>query len=183
MEGEWARFCCRVTGFPRPRVMWILNGHTVINGTRYKLTYDGMYHLDIPKTRQYDEGKLEIVARNSQGQDSCSVELKVLPRSDDHRGVLKNSPKRYKDTPVYRKPEWVTRMELARAHMLASQQPPQFTTEVVDRRVQESETAIFECYFAGNPKPGIYLISNWSSNQKLILKVVQIFRGIITVNY
>ena len=31
MEGEWARFCCRVTGFPRPRVMWILNGHTVIN--------------------------------------------------------------------------------------------------------------------------------------------------------
>jgi len=53
-----------------------------------------MYHLDIPKTRQYDEGKLEIVARNSQGQDSCSVELKVLPRSDDHRGVLKNSPKR-----------------------------------------------------------------------------------------
>ena len=31
MEGEWARFCCRVTGYPRPRVMWILNGHTVIN--------------------------------------------------------------------------------------------------------------------------------------------------------
>lgn len=31
MEGEWARFCCRVTGYPRPRVMWLLNGHTVIN--------------------------------------------------------------------------------------------------------------------------------------------------------
>ena len=31
VEGEWARFCCRVTGFPRPRVMWLLNGHTVIN--------------------------------------------------------------------------------------------------------------------------------------------------------
>jgi len=97
MEGEWARFCCRVTGFPRPRVMWILNGHTVINGTRYKLTYDGMWHLDIPKTRQYDEGKLEIMARNSQGQAGCSVELKVLPRSDDHRGVLKNSPKPWYD--------------------------------------------------------------------------------------
>jgi len=30
-EGEWARFCCRVTGHPRPRVMWLINGHTVVN--------------------------------------------------------------------------------------------------------------------------------------------------------
>ena len=30
-EGETTRFCCRVTGYPKPRVMWLLNGHTVIN--------------------------------------------------------------------------------------------------------------------------------------------------------
>ena len=30
-EGDTARFCCRVTGYPKPRVMWLLNGHTVIN--------------------------------------------------------------------------------------------------------------------------------------------------------
>lgn len=30
-EGEWARFCARVTGHPRPRVMWLINGHTVVN--------------------------------------------------------------------------------------------------------------------------------------------------------
>lgn len=30
-EGEMARFVCRVTGYPKPRVMWLLNGHTVIN--------------------------------------------------------------------------------------------------------------------------------------------------------
>lgn len=30
-EGDWSRFCCRVTGHPRPRVMWIINGHTVVN--------------------------------------------------------------------------------------------------------------------------------------------------------
>ena len=29
--GDTARFCCRVTGYPKPRVMWLLNGHTVIN--------------------------------------------------------------------------------------------------------------------------------------------------------
>lgn len=58
-----------------------------------------MWHLDIPKTRQYDDGKLEVVARNSQGQASCSVELKVTARTDDHRGVLKHSPKR--ESPVF----------------------------------------------------------------------------------
>jgi len=30
-EGDLARFCCRVTGFPRPRVMWVVNGNTVVN--------------------------------------------------------------------------------------------------------------------------------------------------------
>lgn len=30
-EGEPARFCVRVTGFPRPRVMWLINGHTVVH--------------------------------------------------------------------------------------------------------------------------------------------------------
>ena len=30
-EGDWARFVCRVTGWPRPRVLWIVNGKTVVN--------------------------------------------------------------------------------------------------------------------------------------------------------
>lgn len=93
-EGEWARFCCRVTGHPRPRVMWLINGHTVVNGSRYRLTYDGMYHLDIPKTRQYDTGKVEVIARSSVGEAIAETELKVIPRHDDYRGVLKNSPRR-----------------------------------------------------------------------------------------
>lgn len=28
-EGEWAKFCCRVIGNPRPRLMWIMNGRTI----------------------------------------------------------------------------------------------------------------------------------------------------------
>lgn len=117
-EGEWARFCVRVTGHPRPRVMWLINGHTVVNvspdlscvmkrkyvkikinaltqqGSRYKLTYDGMYHMDIPKTRQYDTGKIEVIARNSIGEALATTELSVIPRKDDYRGVLKNAPRR-----------------------------------------------------------------------------------------
>lgn len=53
-----------------------------------------MYHLDIPKTRQYDTGKVEVLARNSCGESIAETELKVIPRHDDYRGVLKNSPRR-----------------------------------------------------------------------------------------
>lgn len=63
-------------------------------GQRYKLTYDGMYHFDIPKTRQYDTGKIEVIARSSVGEAHASCELKITPRRDDYRGVLKNSPRR-----------------------------------------------------------------------------------------
>lgn len=65
-----------------------------LQGNRYKLSYDGMYHLDIPKTRQYDHGKVEVVARSSLGEARCETTLTVKPRSDDYRGVLKNSPRR-----------------------------------------------------------------------------------------
>ena len=53
-----------------------------------------MYHLDVPKTRQFDTGKVEIIARNSCGEAITETELNVIPRSDDYRNVLKNVPRR-----------------------------------------------------------------------------------------
>lgn len=53
-----------------------------------------MYHFDIPKTRQYDTGKIEVIARNSAGEAITTTELQVVSRKDDYRGVLKNSPRR-----------------------------------------------------------------------------------------
>lgn len=53
-----------------------------------------MYHLDIPKTRQYDTGRIEVIARSSVGEAIAIADLKIIPRSDDYRGVLKNSPRR-----------------------------------------------------------------------------------------
>lgn len=53
-----------------------------------------MWHLDIPKTRQYDNGKIEVIAKNSCGEAVCDTTLTVKPRGDDYRNVLKNSPRR-----------------------------------------------------------------------------------------
>ena len=77
---------------------------TPLQGTRYKLTYDGMWRLDIPKTRQYDHGKIEVVARNSAGEAYCCCEININARQDDYRAVLKNSPKRELSGPAMRLP-------------------------------------------------------------------------------
>lgn len=53
-----------------------------------------MWHLDVPKVRQYDHGKVEVVARNSVGESRVQTVLEVRNRHDDYRGVLKNSPRR-----------------------------------------------------------------------------------------
>lgn len=53
-----------------------------------------MYHLDIPKTRQYDTGKIEVIARSSVGEALATTDLNIVQRKDDYRGVLKNSPRR-----------------------------------------------------------------------------------------
>lgn len=50
--------------------------------------------MDIPKTRQYDTGKIEVIARSSIGEALATTELNVIPRKDDYRGVLKNAPRR-----------------------------------------------------------------------------------------
>nr|XP_036671085.1 titin isoform X4 [Drosophila suzukii] len=154
-EGDSARFCVRVTGHPRPRVMWLINGHTVVHGSRYKLTNDGMFHLDVPKTRQYDTGKVEVIARNSVGESIASTELKVVARSDDYRNVLKNSPRRIVGSKDYRKPEWVTQMEEMQVALKAAKCSPSLLNEMRDCRAALGETAKFSIQFAGNPIPDI----------------------------
>ena len=93
-EGDVAKFTCRVVGYPRPRIMWVLNGNTCINGTRCKLRFDGIYHLEVSKSRLKDTGKIECFVRNIVGEAYCWTTLEVRPRNDNYRVVLQNSPRR-----------------------------------------------------------------------------------------
>jgi hypothetical protein len=62
-------------------------------GTRYKLTYDGMHQLDIPKTRQYDHGEVKVIAKNIAGEAVAITSLEVKDKMADYRGVLKQRGK------------------------------------------------------------------------------------------
>ena len=63
-------------------------------GSRHKLVYDGMWHFDVPKCRDTDGGKVEVIARNACGEAYAATSLKVTPRQDDYRAVLRHNVKR-----------------------------------------------------------------------------------------
>lgn len=70
-------------------------------GSRYKVTYDGMMHyLEIPRARETDIGQVRVVARNSEGEAEASTSLNVLPH-DDWRSKLRQAPKGQYDIQVF----------------------------------------------------------------------------------
>ncbi|KAF7659178.1 hypothetical protein LDENG_00002630, partial [Lucifuga dentata] len=56
LEGDIARFRCRVTGYPTPKVNWYLNSQLIRKSKRYRLRYDGIYYLEIVDIKSYDAG-------------------------------------------------------------------------------------------------------------------------------
>uniref|UniRef100_A0A3B5QMW6 Ig-like domain-containing protein n=1 Tax=Xiphophorus maculatus TaxID=8083 RepID=A0A3B5QMW6_XIPMA len=67
MEGDTARFRCRVTGYPAPKVNWYLNGQLIRKSKRYRLRYDGIYYLEITDIKSYDSGEVKVIADNNLG--------------------------------------------------------------------------------------------------------------------
>ncbi|XP_033111508.1 titin-like [Anneissia japonica] len=82
VEGGPARFSCRLTGYPLPRVSWYKDGVQLIASSRVKISFDGLHHLEIPKTRPYDTGEIKVEAKNKYGQVNYITKLQVLRRED-----------------------------------------------------------------------------------------------------
>lgn len=164
-EGSKARFCCRVIGYPKPRVMWLFNGQTVVNGSRRKLFFDGMWHLEIPKCEE--GGKIEVIARNQCGEAYATTSLRVRKRKDDFRGVLKDeriSVDELMKRSGYRKPTWLDEVEEIKAKLAAIVQAANIIKEIQTNRIKAGQEAVFVAGFAGNPPPEV---SWWFNGNEL----------------
>ncbi|NXB05638.1 TITIN protein, partial [Cnemophilus loriae] len=91
LEGETARFRCRVTGYPMPKVNWYLNGQLIRKSKRFRLRYDGIYYLDIVDCKSYDTGEVRVTAENPEGFIEHKVKLEIQQR-EDFRSVLRRAP-------------------------------------------------------------------------------------------
>nr|XP_046259560.1 titin-like isoform X2 [Scatophagus argus] len=91
VEGDTARFRCRVTGYPAPKVNWYLNGQLIRKSKRYRLRYDGIYYLEITEIKSYDSGEVKVVADNNLGSAEHTVKLDIQQK-EDFRTHLRRAP-------------------------------------------------------------------------------------------
>ncbi|KAM5280233.1 titin isoform 2-T2 [Ctenodactylus gundi] len=91
LEGETARFRCRVTGYPQPKVNWYLNGQLIRKSKRFRVRYDGIHYLDIVDCKSYDTGEVRVTAENPEGVMEHKVKLEIQQR-EDFRSVLRRAP-------------------------------------------------------------------------------------------
>ncbi|XP_077175698.1 titin isoform X6 [Paroedura picta] len=99
LEGEIARFRCRVTGYPLPKVNWYLNGQLIRKSKRFRLRYDGIYYLDIVDCKSYDTGEVKVTAENPEGTIEHKVKLEIQQR-EDFRSVLRRAPEPKHEAPT-----------------------------------------------------------------------------------
>nr|XP_027799788.1 titin-like [Marmota flaviventris] len=121
LEGETARFRCRVTGYPQPKVNWYLNGQLIRKSKRFRVRYDGIHYLDIVDCKSYDTGEVKVTAENPEGVIEHKVKLEIQQR-EDFRSVLRRAPEP--------KPEF----------QVHEPGKLQFEVQKVDRPVDTSET-------------------------------------------
>ncbi|XP_054418510.1 titin isoform X1 [Pteronotus mesoamericanus] len=91
LEGETARFRCRVTGYPQPKLNWYLNGQLIRKSKRFRVRYDGIHYLDIVDCKSYDTGEVKVTAENPEGVTEHKVKLEIQQR-EDFRSVLRRAP-------------------------------------------------------------------------------------------
>ncbi|KAJ7345582.1 hypothetical protein JRQ81_001532 [Phrynocephalus forsythii] len=99
LEGEIARFRCRVTGYPQPKVNWYLNGQLIRKSKRFRLRYDGIYYLDIVDCKSYDTGEVKVTAENPEGITEHVVKIEIQQR-EDFRSVLRRAPESKHEAPA-----------------------------------------------------------------------------------
>ena len=80
IDGEEARFVCKVTGNPMPVVTWYHNGQLVVDNQDFNIAYDkntGECILHILEVFPQDTGKYECVATNTYGRAVTHATLLV----------------------------------------------------------------------------------------------------------
>ncbi|XP_030601954.1 striated muscle preferentially expressed protein kinase [Archocentrus centrarchus] len=155
IEGRTARFDCKVSGSPAPRVTWMHFESRVEESDNVRILQEGGRHsLVITHVSSDTEGFYTAVAQNIHGKSECTAELYVQePRAaiSSHISKLEKMPS------IPEEPE-VFENEVEKRTM------PDFVQPLADVEVIEGKEAVLKCKVAGLPYPTI----TWYHNSKRI---------------
>ncbi|XP_066542039.1 striated muscle preferentially expressed protein kinase-like [Hoplias malabaricus] len=155
IEGRNARFDCKVSGTPPPKVTWTHFDHPLVESEDIRILKEGGRHsLVITHVSNEDEGFYTVVARNTHGEAECSAELYV---QEPRPAISSQMAKLEKMPSIPEEPE-VPESEVERFTM------PDFVKPLYDLDVIEGKEAVLKCKVAGLPYPTIA----WFHNGKKI---------------
>ncbi|XP_029696722.1 striated muscle preferentially expressed protein kinase isoform X8 [Takifugu rubripes] len=155
VEGRSARFDCKVSGSPAPRVTWMHFETKVEEGEKFRILQDGGRHsLIINHVSNDTEGFYTAVAQNIHGKSECTAELYM---QEQRAAISSHMAKMEKMPSIPEEPE-VLESEVERRTM------PDFLKPLADVEVVEGKEVVLRCKVAGLPYPTI----SWYHNSKRI---------------
>lgn len=81
LPGLDAKFPARVTGIPKPDIIWSRNEKPIHNNEKYTIKYDGdTCVLYVKNCTPEDAGLFSCSARNREGEDSCDARLEIVDK-------------------------------------------------------------------------------------------------------
>ncbi|XP_074550541.1 striated muscle preferentially expressed protein kinase [Halichoeres trimaculatus] len=155
IEGRNARFDCKVSGTPAPKVIWSHFDHPLAESEEIRILQEGGRHsLIISHVTNDDEGFYTVIARNPHGEAESSAELYI---QEPRPAISSQMAKLEKMPSIPEEPE-VPENEVERFTM------PDFIKPLYDLDVIEGKEAVLKCKVAGLPYPTIV----WFHNGKRI---------------
>nr|XP_033472116.1 striated muscle preferentially expressed protein kinase isoform X2 [Epinephelus lanceolatus] len=155
IEGRTARFDCKVSGSPAPRVTWTHFETRVEESDNVRILQEGGRHsLVITHVSGDTEGFYTAVAQNIYGKSECTAELYM---QEPRAAISSHMAKMEKMPSIPEEPE-VLESEVEKRTM------PDFVKPLADVEVIEGKEALLKCKVAGLPYPTIA----WYHNGKRI---------------
>ncbi|XP_065818245.1 striated muscle preferentially expressed protein kinase [Labrus bergylta] len=155
IEGRNARFDCKVSGTPAPKVIWSHFDHPLAESEDVRILQEGGRHsLIISHVTNDDEGFYTVTARNGHGDAESSAELYI----QEHRPAISSQMAKLEKMPSIPEEPEVPENEVERFTM------PDFIKPLYDLDVIEGKEAVLKCKVAGLPYPTIV----WFHNGKRI---------------
>lgn len=158
-ESETAKYRCRVTGYPTPKVNWYLNGQLIRKSKRFRLHYDGIHYLEITDCKSYDSGEVKVLAENPEGTAEYVVKLEIQQK-EDFRSILRRAPEKAPEAPgpepgrvsfdvvKVDKPAETTQakevVRLRRAERVVHERPTEETEELRSKFKRRTEEGYYE---------------------------------------
>ncbi|XP_055018744.1 striated muscle preferentially expressed protein kinase [Boleophthalmus pectinirostris] len=146
IEGRNARFDCKVSGTPAPKIIWSHFDQPLVESEDVRILQEGGRHsLILSHVTNDDEGFYTVTARNVHGEAECSAELYI---QEPRPAISSQMAKLEKMPSIPEEPE-VPDSDLERFTM------PDFTKALLDLDVVEGREAVLKCRVSGLPYPTI----------------------------